>query len=395
MKRVLILAEIFFPEKYPINDLYFDWENKGYNVDVFTRNPSYPNDEIFEGYSKSVFNIEKRKTGNIYRSLVFTGYKKSKVIKILNYLNYNVSLFIFLLRYGRKYDEIFFYQTGPLTNVFAASILKFLFRYKIVIWIQDLWPQTLYAYGVGTGKITKILVNTLVTFIYKRSDRFVVSSEGFGPYLKTYGKPVEWIPNWLTSFGDKDEEEKELDGKFNFTFAGNIGKAQKMLSVVKGFKNIGEEHDAYLNIIGDGSMAKDVRSIVEEENIKNVRFYGFLPINITSGYLKKSDVLIMPLESEEAFIEVIPGKFQSYLNNAKPIFAITNGVTSRYVLEYSLGYTADPNDIKEIEGGFLKFIKCSNNSIEAFCNNCTSFNDAMFRKDLLLTRFDKLIFQEE
>ena len=392
MGRVLVVTEIFSPEKYPINDLYRDWQSKGYSVDIFTRNPSYPKDEIFSGYKNSLFSAEKVSTGSIYRILVFLGYKNSRVIKILNYFNYCLFLFLFLLKNGKKYNKIFFYQTGPLSNILAAIILKRFFQYKITIWIQDFWPQALYAYGFGGGRISKSLIELGVKMIYNRIDQFVVSSEGFGDKLQCYRRSAVWIPNWHTDAGEMQTEKKKFGGTHNFTFAGNIGTAQNLASVIKGFRGVGKKFDAFLNIIGDGAEMENIKDLVIRENIGNVRFMGFLPLQQTSSYLERSDFLVLSLSSSDAFNDVIPSKFQVYLSHKKPIFAITNGVCRRYVKEGALGLTADPNDISSVADAFYKLLKINDLERKKIAKRCGEFSKENFDKSKLLSRFEKLIF---
>ena len=397
MLKVLIVAEIFFPEKYPINDLYFDWLKKEYKVDVFTRNPTYPLGKIFPGYKNKIFSSEQNEKSIIYRTFVFLGYKKSKVFKVLNYFIYIVSLFIFILFKGKKYDKIFFYQTGPLTNILAASVLKGFTKFKIAIWVQDLWPQTLYAYGLGKNKISKFLIETLVKYIYKRTDEFYVSASGFAKYLTPYTgeKKIEWVPNWYTDVPVIESDNIKLEGEFNFTFAGNIGQAQKLDTVILGFNQVSQKNEkVFLNIIGDGSKVAELKSIIAENNIKNVRFYGFLPLEKTVLYLKESDVLILSLESKDAFAEVIPVKFHSYLESEKPIYAITNGVVKTYVEDNKLGFVADPNNVKSIEQGFLLFINSDEQFLRNASQNCIEFNHNMFDKNMLLNRFETFIFNK-
>ena len=398
MRKVLIVTEIFFPEKYPINDLYFDWLKKDYKVDVFTRIPTYPLGIIFPGYKNKIFSAEQNDKSIIYRTFVFLGYKKYKVLKMLNYLIYIVSFFCFLLFKGKKYDKIFFYQTGPLTNILAASILKRISKFKIAIWIQDLWPQTLYAYGFGKNKFSKFLIESLVKYIYKRTDQFYVSSGGFAKYLAPYAaeKKIDWVPNWLTDIPVVEPQSIQLEGDFNFTFAGNIGQAQKLDTVILGFHQISQKNDkVFLNIIGDGSKAAELKSIIAEHNIKNVKFYGFLPLEQTVLYFKESDVLILSLESKDAFAEVIPVKFQSYLASQKPIYAITNGVVNRFVQENSLGFCADPTIIDTIAEGFEKFIHLQSSDLELYAKNAKMFNETMFKKEAQLEKFEKLFLQNQ
>jgi hypothetical protein len=147
VKKTLIISEVFDPEDFLINDLVDSWIEEGRQLEVLTRNPSYPFDKIFDGYSNGLYNSSLYKnTVKVHRFLVIKGYQKSLTIKMLNYLNYMVFSFFILLFIGRRFDQVFVYQTGPLSNAFSAALLKPIFGYKLVIWSQDLWPETIYAF---------------------------------------------------------------------------------------------------------------------------------------------------------------------------------------------------------------------------------------------------------
>ena len=58
---------------------------------------------------------------------------------------------------------------------------------------------------------------------------------------------------------------------------------------------------------------------------------------------EKTDALLLPLKSNEVFDVTIPGKFQSYLAQAKPILGIISGVTTRLINEHKLGLQLSDN----------------------------------------------------
>ena len=62
------------------------------------------------------------------------------------------------LKIGKKYDYIFGFQVGPLTAMVPAIILKQFYKKPVTLWIQDIWPDSVYAYGF---KKTKILEKRL------------------------------------------------------------------------------------------------------------------------------------------------------------------------------------------------------------------------------------------
>lgn len=147
-QRLLILTERFFPEEFLINDLATAWQQRGYEVDLLTQVPSYPHDRIYEGYVNRLFQTTREFHDiPVHRVRTVLGYNTSLVRKILNYLSFACLTSLWALVNGWRYDRVFIYHTGPLTMATAALVLRFLCRKPTMIWTQDVWPDTVYAYG--------------------------------------------------------------------------------------------------------------------------------------------------------------------------------------------------------------------------------------------------------
>ena len=196
--RILIIGEVFYPEDFIINDLALHWQKDGHNVEVLTRVPSYPKDEIYQGFKNKLFQKNFYEGIQIYRFPVILGYQSSKTRKILNYINFVLWGSVISLFIGRKYSHIFVYQTGPLTLAIPGILIKKIYAKKITIWTQDLWPDTVYAYGFKKSRLLEKLLDKIVHFVYKNTDNILVSCEGFKNKIKKYAvdKRIEWIPNW-------------------------------------------------------------------------------------------------------------------------------------------------------------------------------------------------------
>lgn len=395
MKKALIVTEVFDPEDFVINDLAKYWIDSGNNLEVLTRNPSYPKGKIFPGYKNRVLQKGIFHGSKVYRILFLPGYQKSTVIKILNYFNYIFWSFWILLFIGKRYDRIFIYQTGPLTNALSAVMLKSFFKWKITIWSQDLWPETVYAFGIKKNKFSHGLLKNIVGFIYKRCDVILVSCKGFIPKIKKYAgtNNIHWIPNWTLVEGMVKSKAK-LPGNFNFTFAGNIGKVQNLDKVVRAFGKVSSNGDkVVLNIIGDGSYFNELKDITDKEYIPNVNFTGRLPLQEMPAYFEASDVLIISLIDVPIYEIMLPSKFQAYLTSGRPIFSIVKGELTALTNEYEIGLTADPNDEMDICKTFEKFLKEPKDRLRQMALNCKILNQSQFYKPKLINSVSDIFWK--
>lgn len=397
-KKALIVTEVFFPENFVINQLADDWLQDKLEFEVLTRNPSYPKAKVYKGYKNSLYSKGQYGEATVHRIPFTPNYDKSVTFKMISYISYIIFSFIFLLLKGNRYNRVFIYQTGPLTNALSVCFFKFFFKYKITLWVQDLWPQTVFAFGFKKTKGLTFFLNTLVGFIYRRCDFFLISCRGFESTIKSYLEKkqycnIKWVPNW--SLLDKDTTVKKikLPGVFNFTFAGNVGKVQNLENVLLAYKDVSKVYkDVYLNIIGDGSNLDRLKELVEIRSILNVNFTGRKPLEDMSSYFECSDVLLLSLVDAEVYNIMIPSKFQSYLAASKPIFAVMNGEVSNLVNDYNIGFSSNPSDLKGISRGFMRFLELEESEYHKMSLRSKELLEKDFNKEILINKINKLFW---
>ena len=127
-KKILIVTEYFYPEEFKINELAIEWQKKGFNVEVLTKQPSYPKGEIYNGYDNKLYTIQNYKNIKIHRIKTITGYKNNVIKKILNYLTFMILASIISIKISKKFDNIFGFSAGALTGMIPTIIPKILYR---------------------------------------------------------------------------------------------------------------------------------------------------------------------------------------------------------------------------------------------------------------------------
>lgn len=389
-KRILIVSEYFYPEEFKINEIAIAWKNKGYEVDVLTQNPTYPLGKTFEGYKNSWYSKEIYQGINIYRVKAIVGYRESLFKKLLKYFTFMFLGSIVSLKIGKKYDYIFGFDVGALTGMVPAVLLKKFYNKKVTLWIQDVWPDSVYAYGFKKRKLFDFFLVGFVKFVYKNSSALGVSGKGFigriNPYIKNNQK-IAYFPNWADEFNKELEPFKfTKDNKIHFTFAGNIGKVQNLDNIIKAFAKLQNKYieKVQLNIIGDGSQLQSLKDLVDTNDFKNIIFLGKKPRQEMYKYFSASDFLIVSLIDKPIFSLTVPAKVQTYIAANKPIMAVINGDTADIIQENKLGYSCKPNDIAEIEKTFVKCINTDEKDKKIFMENCENLALNTFNKNKII-----------
>jgi glycosyltransferase involved in cell wall biosynthesis len=389
-KKILIVTECFYPEEFKINDVALSWKDKGYDVDVLTLTPTYPLGKVFPGYKNGFFRKDEYQGINIFRVHAVTGYRDSAIKKIFKYINFMIFGSIAAIFIGRRYDYVFGFNLGSLTDMLPAVVIRKLYKKPTMFWVQDVWPDSVYAYGFKKTKILSTLLDAFVKFMHHNITAIAISSRGFESKLEPYikkGLRFGYAPNWADDLDmDMDPIILSTTQKVHFTFAGNVGKVQNLENIINAFCLLSSAYQekSQLNIIGDGSNLINLKKL--SNNNLNIIFHGKQMREDMAKFYKASDFLIVSLIDKPIFSVTVPAKTQTYIAAKKPILAIINGDVADIVNDNSLGVCADPSNMKLIKEAFEKCIDMSENEKSKFIINNTKLLETTFNKDSIINK---------
>ena len=283
--KILIITQYFWPESFKINDLALGLKERGHEVSVLTAIPNYPKGVFFDNYSFWKNNEEEWNGIKIYRSKIFSRGNGS-IRLLLNYISFVFfcSLKVFFIK--EKFDKIFVYEPSPVTVGLPAIVASRRMKISYYFWVQDLWPESLSAAGGIKNKYVLNFFEKITKLIYRNSKKVLVQSKGFAEYIKKQGdfadkliyypnsaeklyRPLEPIP----------EYESKLPKGFKLLFAGNLGEAQgidTLVSAAKIVKEKGVEVDWVF--LGDGRQREFYMNEVKRIGLEsNFYFLGAFP----------------------------------------------------------------------------------------------------------------------
>ena len=399
-KKILIVTECFYPEEFKINDIALSWKDKGYDVDVLTLVPTYPLGKVFPGYKNDFFRKDEYQGVNIFRVRAVTGYRDSAIKKILKYINFMIFGSVTAIFIGKKYDYVFGFNMSALTGMLPAVFIRKLYKKPTMFWVQDVWPDSVYAYGFKKTKMLSTVLDVFVRFMYKNIDSIAVSGKGFESKLTPYIEKdltFHYLPNWADDL-DGNLASKNL-GKSkeatHFTFAGNIGKVQNLENIINAFCLLSSEYQekSQLNIIGDGSNLDNLKLLTN--NNPNIVFHGKKPRSDMASYYKASDFLIISLIDEPIFSVTVPSKTQTYIAAKKPILAIINGDTANLIKDNNLGLYADPSKVDMIVDMFQQCIDMGQTERQNFTNENDRLLATTFNKEKTIDKLLELVTSKD
>lgn len=354
---------------------------------MLSQYPSYPQGVVYDSYKNEGEMVEDWEGIKIHRFPVIEGYREKKLRKFANYIKFVRQGKKIACKIAKDFDVIFVSQTGPLTVALPAVAAGKKHNVPVAIWTQDIWPDVVWTYGIPKLKPIVWYLDRVIKKIYRGCDRIFVSSKKFEEIISRYSaKDIIYTPNWLRPTVETKSDLRLDDGKFHFTFTGNISRYQNLTNVVLGFGKAALEN-CVLDIVGNGSYVDQVKYVVEHQNINNVVFHGRKPYSTMNDILTQSDALLLPLIPDEGICKTEPFKIQSYLHAGKPIMGVLIGSGKDIIEENKLGLVAKPDDVDDIARVFREMVSFAREHSTDVQQRASDLMQTRFCKDNIVKTF--------
>lgn len=359
--KILIVSQYFWPETFIINDLVIHIKSLGHEVMVLTGKPNYPDGDIFEGYHSKDVHYEKYADSiDIFRVPLRPRKSSHSKDLFLNYLSFVWSGLRYFpkLVHSREFDAILVYAPSPITSAITAIPLKWKKKAHLAIWVQDLWPQSLAATGHVNNPLLIKLVSWLVRAIYYFADSLLIQSRAFREPVARLASDnkIIYYPNSIDTPLNTEKNGETIPRdllslmhrKFCVVFAGNIGEAQSVETIVHTALKLKDYPEIKIVMVGSGSRLDWVHKQKEELNLDNLYLVGRFSMSVMPQIYRYASGLLVTLKSEAIFSLTVPSKVQAYLAAGKPIIAALNGEGARIVEESGAGLTCLAEDAEAL-----------------------------------------------
>ena len=393
--RVLIFSQYFWPETFSINELVKGLIEKGMDVDVLTGKPNYPEGSIYADYRAWGCQTEGWQGATVYRIPLAPRGARNALRLAINYLSFILSGLVFapwLLR-RRNYRIIFVYAPSPILQAIPALFLGWLKGCPVVVWVQDLWPDTLESTGYIRNPHLIRLVGLVVRFIYRHTDLLMVPSKAFVKWVAALARHqrIEYYPNSVDPvFASPPEvalpEVPGLTEGFSVLFAGNVGTLQAVHVIVEAATLLKDYPDVRFVVMGQGSRWEWMRQQVEARGLTNLYLPGRFPVEAMPGIMQKASVLLVTLLNQPIFAATVPNKVQAYMAAGKPIVACVNGEGARLVIEADAGLAAPAEDASALADAVLSLYRMTPQERERLGANGRRYYEEQFNHDMLVEK---------
>ena len=402
--KILIVTQYFFPENFKSNDLALELQKRGHEVTVLTGLPNYPEGKIYDGYGFFKNRSQIINGVVVKRALLIPRGNGGGIRLFINYYSFAffASIKAFFMGLNTQYDAVIVHEPSPIMQYYPAYIINKLWKTPVYFWVMDLWPESLEVAGGIKNKFILNYFNNLVIKFYKNAEKLLITSKGFRKSINEKGdfdKKVVYFPNWAEdsiSEGDKNFEIPSLPEGFIVMFAGNIGEAQDLDSIMKAAKELKNEMNIKFILVGDGRKMPFVKSFIAEHELSETVFtLGQFPIESMSSFFDKADVMLVTLKDDPIFNVTVPAKLQAYMSASKPIIGMLNGEGMDNIKEAECGFTVSAGDSNALAESILNASKLSNNELKAMGANSRLYYEQNFRMTNCISHLESILNQKK
>ena len=238
-----------------------------------------------------------------------------------------------------------------------ANFLKKNSRCKGYLIIRDIFPEWAVDMGLMRKGLPYYFFDKIAKYQYSVADTIGVQTPGNAPYFKRWtenpGRKIEVLQNWLDEPAQLSSslrvDETSLAGRKIFVYAGNMGVAQGMDSILELAEKFLHRFDVGFIFVGRGSEAARLKNIVQQKALNNVLFFDeILPDEIPDLY-SQCTAGIVALDPRHK-THNIPGKFLTYMQSGLPVLANINSGNdlAEVIRSERVGQVCESNNIDDL-----------------------------------------------
>lgn len=382
--KILVVCQYYTPEPFRHPDICEELAKNGNDVLVVTGTPNYPMGKVYEGYERGNRKDETLNGVRVHRC--YTVERKNNLFfRVLNYISFAVTSTNYIKRLKEEFDVVFVNQLSPVTMAKAAIKYKRIHKIPLALYCLDLWPESAVIGNIKKGSFFYRILHRISEHIYKSADTILVSSQSFSEYFENeFGiRNTVYLPQYADDVFTPENCKKTPDGNIDLMFAGNIGAAQGLDTVIDAVRLLKSTKNLKLHIVGDGSELERLKK--DAADLPQIIFHGRQPLEKMPEYYAMADAMLVTLKSGE-LNATLPGKVQTYLAAGKPIIVSADGETKDVINAAKCGYCSPSGDASALAENIKKFIA---DDKEMLGKNAQKYYDDNFSKVAFVTNIQK------
>ncbi|TCJ30216.1 glycosyltransferase family 4 protein [Nocardioides jejuensis] len=327
----------------------------GHDLEVVTGFPNYPLGRLYDGYRMRLLQRDRVDGIPVSRIPVFPSHDGSGARRALTYLAFMLSASTMGAFLVRRAEVVLVVATSGTVS-FSGVIARLLWRRRYVLYIQDLWPDSVLASGMVRGlpaRIAERLLHALCNVGYRHATRIVVISPGMRDVLISRGVPAEKVTvaaNWADEAVFRPVTVERAPGeRRSLMYAGNIGDVQGLEVLVEALAQVPAGKRPLVRLVGSGFAEQRLRALATELGVaEDLRWEGVKPFAEMAGVLATADAQIITLRDLPVFRATMPSKTQGILACGRPLIVSAPGDVAALARAAGAGPVVPPADARAL-----------------------------------------------
>ena len=390
--KILVFCQHYYPEQFRITDICEELVKRGHNVTVVTGLPNYPMGYIYEGYKEKSKRHEVINGVDVFRTFTI-GRRTGILWRVLNYYSYAISSKAFVSKLDDDFDVVFVNQLSPVMMAEAGIKYKKKHKTRLVMYTLDLWPDSLTVGGIKKGSLPFKYFHHVSKKIYSAADKILVSSVEFKNYFsEEFGiTNTEYLPQYSETIFDPEICKKEPNEYIDLMFAGNVGIAQSVDTIIRAASLTKDIKNLRWHIVGDGSELENCKKLANDLGADNVIFHGRKPLEEMPKYYAMADAMLVTLYKNDVISKTLPGKVQTYMAAGKPIIGAIDGEAARVITESGCGLCSPAEDADKLAENVRDFVKSNK---EGYGQRAFEYCSSAFGKENFLSNLENSLVKK-
>jgi glycosyltransferase involved in cell wall biosynthesis len=395
--KITILTQYYPPEtgapQNRLHSLAINLMAQGHYVQILTAMPNYPKSEIYPKYINKSFVKEQIDNIPVFRTSIYVSKNPGVIPRLRNYFSFVYSTIVNFKKIPKT--DLIIVESPPLFLSWSAYYIAEKWNAYVVFNVSDLWPESAEKLNIVRNRILINLAYRLECWSYKKATLVTGQTQGIVrniefrfPHVKCH-----WMPNGIDRFvfdSVKKETSKfkelGLSDKKIFIYAGIIGHAQSLDTLIHAASLVKKHPDFAMLIIGDGPLKSDLM-LLNDELDAGVYFLPNTPKFEVLGMVAAAYSYIVPLKNLEIFRGAIPSKIFDPLAMGVPVLLGVDGECREIFIERAgAGWFFKPEDKFSLAEAIITAIN-NPDKVYDFGKKGKAFVDKHFDRKNIATEF--------
>lgn len=355
--RALIVCQYFPPEitagATRLHAFAAGLTERGHEVEVICAVPNHPAGVIAPGYGRRLVVREDLDGFKVRHVWVHATPSKTLRSRLLNYASFAASSTFAGLATRRA--DVILASSPPLSVGSVGETIARRHRAPWILDVRDLWPDAAVALEqVGEGRMLE-MASRLERRLYRTAAAVTVTTKPWRHEIESRGGAgkVTVIPNGTTpmflSAGAEPADPTllgEVDGRFRWMFAGNIGLVAGLETAIEAARQLGDGFQ--LVLLGDGPRREELERLASGAPLGSVSFLDAVPPERAARMMRAADALLVSRAPIAGLDGMVLSKLYDCCAVSRPIVVMTTGETRRLAEDAGAALSVPPGDSGEL-----------------------------------------------